>query len=223
MIPAMKPSAFDTFCRALVLGAVLGAIGWGAVRYTNLPQMALEKIVTLSREVRGQTGNTTFLQQASVTSPTPAPFSSTSSTTNSHSVLPGPIPQTSSQSMPAITLGVLQQETEHPAQHQAQQAAYLEPTFPSTNNRPPITQTPTSRTTIEKRLCELGAVYSLLEMWGHENVQYRFHCRVSIANNRQVTRSFEANGESPEEAMCKVLTEVEGFQSTSSLQGPDVR
>lgn len=76
---------------------------------------------------------------------------------------------------------------------------------------------------MEQRLAELGAVYSLLEMWGHENVQYRFHCRVSIANNRQVTRSFEANGASPEEAMRQVLTEVEGFQSTSSLQGPEVR
>ena len=75
---------------------------------------------------------------------------------------------------------------------------------------------------MEQRLSELGAVYSLLEMWGHENVQYRFHCRVSIANNRQVTRSFEANGVSPEEAMRQVLTEVEGFQSTSSLQGPEV-
>ena len=219
MIPAMKPSAFDTFCRALVLGAVFGAIGWGAVRYTNLPQVALEKIVTLSREVRGQTGNTNFLHDASVTSTTPAPFSSTSSTTNSHSVSPGTIPQTLSQSVPAVTLGVLQQQTEHPAQ----QAAYLEPTFQNTHNGPTITQRSTSRTTIEKRLCDLGAVYSLLEMWGHENVQYRFHCRVSIANNRQVTRSFEANGESPEEAMRQVLTEVEGFQSTSSLQGPEVR
>ena len=219
MIPAMKPSAFDTFCRALVLGAVFGAIGWGAVRYTNLPQVALEKIVTLSREVRGQTGNTNFLHDASVTSTTPTPFSSNSSTTSSHSVSPGTIPQTPSLSVPPVTLGVLQQQTEHPAQ----QAAYLEPTFPNTHNGPSITQTSTSRITIEKRLCELGAVYSLLEMWGHENVQYRFHCRVSIVNNRQVTRSFEANGESPEEAMRQVLTEVEGFQSTSSLQGPEVR
>ena len=63
----------------------------------------------------------------------------------------------------------------------------------------------------------------LLEMWGNENIQYRFHCRVSIANNRQVTRSFEANGTSPEGAMRQVLKEVEGFQSTSSLQGPEVR
>jgi hypothetical protein len=76
---------------------------------------------------------------------------------------------------------------------------------------------------MEQRLCELGAVYSLLEMWGHENFRYRYHCRVSIANNRQVTRSFEANGTSPEEAMRQVLKEVEGFQSTSSLQGPQVR
>ena len=67
MIPAMKTSAFDTFCRALVLGAVLGAVGWGAIRYTNIPQMALEKIVTLSREARGQANNTNYLHDASVT------------------------------------------------------------------------------------------------------------------------------------------------------------
>ena len=53
MIPAMKSSPFDTFCRALVLGAVLGALGWGAVRYTNLPQIALQKIAALSHAAQG--------------------------------------------------------------------------------------------------------------------------------------------------------------------------
>ena len=214
MTPAMKTSAFDTFCRALVFGAVLGAIGWGAVRYTNLPQMALAKIVSLSREVQGQAGDPNYLHDASVTLTTPAPLASI----NSNSVSTSPITQTLPQNIPAVNLGVLQQEVQHPAQ----QAAYLEPTLPSTNNAATINQTSCNRRTMEQRLSELGAVYSLLEMWGHENVQYRFHCRVSIANNRQVTRSFEANGVSPEEAMRQVLTEVEGFQSTSSLQGPEV-
>ena len=215
----MKTSAFDTFCRALVLGAVLGAVGWGAIRYTNIPQMALEKIVTLSREARGQANNTNYLHDASVTLKTPASLSVIES--NSVAVLPGtPLSPPSSQHIPLENLGVLQQQQ---AQHPAQQAAYLEPTPQEKNNGTPVRQIFTSRKTMEQRLCELGAVYSLLEMWGHENVQYRFHCRVSIANNRQVTRSFEANGASPEEAMRQVLAEVEGFQSTSSLQGPEVR
>ena len=223
MIPTMKTSAFDTFCRALVLGAVLGAVGWGAIRYTNLPQMALEKIVTLSREVQGHAdNNTNYLHDASVTLKTPASVSALNS--NSIPVLPGtPSSPQSSQNIPAVNLGVLQQQEAQHTAHQTQQAAYLEPTPPNTNNETPTHQISTSRKTMEQRLCELGAVYSLLEMWGHENVQYRFHCRVSIASNRQVTRSFEANGGSPEEAMWHVLAEVEGFQSTSSLQGPEVR
>ena len=75
MISAMKTSAFDTFCRALVLGAVFGALGWGAVRYTNLPQMALQKIVALSREVQGKNGSENYLQDVPIISSTsPAPM-----------------------------------------------------------------------------------------------------------------------------------------------------
>ena len=215
MISAMKTSAFDTFCRALVLGAVFGALGWGAVRYTNLPQMALQKIVALSREVQGKNGSENYLQDVPIISSTsPAPISL------SEPLLPGQHAHTDLQHIPTVTPGILQQQQPH----SAQQAAYLEPTVPSpsTHQPPQLSQTINNRTAIEQRLCELGAVYSLLEMWGHETVQYRFHCCVSIANNRQVTRSFEANGSSPEDAMRQVLKEVEGFQSTSSLQGPDV-
>ena len=207
MIPAMKPSAFDTFCRALVLGAVLGALGWGAVRYTDLPQMALKKIVAISQEAQGHALSENYLSDSSVLSAsTPAPTSAVN-------------PQDDLQNIPSVTPGILQ----HPTQHPAQQAAYLEPTVTNPNISQPYSQVENIRTAIEQRLCELGAVYSLLEMWGNENIQYRFHCRVSIANNRQVTRSFEANGTSPEGAMRQVLKEVEGFQSTSSLQGPEVR
>ena len=207
MIPAMKPSAFDTFCRALVLGAVLGALGWGAVRYTDLPQMALQKMVAISQEAQGHALGENYLNDSSVLSAnTPAPPSAVNQ-------------QDDLQNIPSVTPGILQ----HSTQHAAQQAAYLEPTVTNSNISQPYSQAENIRTAIEQRLCELGAVYSLLEMWGNENIQYRFHCRVSIANNRQVTRSFEANGTSPEGAMRQVLKEVEGFQSTSSLQGPEVR
>lgn len=211
MIPAMKPSAFDTFCRALVLGAVLGALGWGAVRYTDLPQMVLQKMVAISQEAQGHALGENYLNDSSVLSAnTPAPPSAVNQ-------------QDDLQNIPSVTPGILQHSTQHSTQHAAQQAAYLEPTVTNSNISQPYSQAENIRTAIEQRLCELGAVYSLLEMWGNENIQYRFHCRVSIANNRQVTRSFEANGTSPEGAMRQVLKEVEGFQSTSSLQGPEVR
>ena len=207
----MKPSAFDTFCRALVLGAVLGALGWGAVRYTDLPQMALQKMVAISQEAQGHALGENYLNDSSVLSGnTPAPPSAVNQ-------------QDDLQNIPSVTPGILQHSAQHSTQHAAQQAAYLEPTVTNSNISQPYSQAENIRTAIEQRLCELGAVYSLLEMWGNENIQYRFHCRVSIANNRQVTRSFEANGTSPEGAMRQVLKEVEGFQSTSSLQGPEVR
>ncbi len=205
----MKSSPFDTFCRALVLGAVLGALGWGAVRYTNLPQIALKKIVALSHATQGgpaAENSPNNLQVTSAITPiSPPPVehlpvaqNRQSELTNIYSGSPGTLP------------------------HPTQQAAYLEPTAPP-NPTQPLAPPGDLRKEMEQRLCELGAVYSLLEMWGHENFHYRYHCRVSIANNRQVTRSFEANGTSPEEAMRQVLKEVEGFQSTSSLQGPQVR
>ena len=206
----MKPSAFDTFCRALVLGAVLGALGWGAVRYTDLPQMALQKMVAISQEAQGYALGENYLNDSSVLSAnTPAPPSAVNQ-------------QDDLQNIPSVTPGILQHSAQHSTQHAAQQAAYLEPTVTNSNISQPYSQAENIRTAIEQRLCELGAVYSLLEMWGNENIQYRFHCRVSIAN-RQVTRSFAANGTSPEGAMRQVLKEVEGFQSTSSLQGPEVR
>ena len=209
MIPAMKPSPFDTFCRALVLGAVLGALGWGAVRYTNLPQIALRKIVTLSQQLQDDTRKNHLSDSSVISSSTPAPPLLGNQLQSIQS------DDTAIKNIPQVTPGILH--------HPTQQAAYLEPTVPSSNGTQPFSQTENIRQAIEQRLGDLGAVYSLLEMWGNENIQYRFHCRVSIANNRQVTRSFEANGTSPESAMQQVLKEVEGFQSTSSLQGTEVR
>ncbi len=213
----MKSSAFDTFCRALVLGAVFGALGWGAVRYTNLPQVALKKIVALSREVPTQNGSGDYVQDASVISAT-----STAPSSYAESYPSGKYAHSDSRSIP-IRGQVNPDVSQQPVQRLAQQAAYLEPTTPAPNGAQSFRQTVDDRRAMEQRLCDLGAVYSLLEMWGHEKMQYRFHCRVSITNNRQVTRSFEANGMSPEDAMRQVLKEVEGFQSTSGIQGLDIR
>ena len=205
----MKSSPFDTFCRALVLGAVLGALGWGAVRYTNLPQIALQKIVALSHAAQGHPANNNYPKNPQVTSAiTP--------------ITPPPVEHLPKAQHRKNNSPYIHNVSSGTSQHPTQQAAYLEATVPQ-NSTQPLSQPGNLRQAMEQRLCELGAVYSLLEMWGNENFRYRYHCRVSIANNRQVTRSFEANGTSPEEAMRQVLKEVEGFQSTSSLQGPQVR
>ncbi|MDG2207249.1 MAG: hypothetical protein P8K78_05040 [Pirellulales bacterium] len=195
----MKSSPVDTFCRALVFGGILGACGWGAIRYTDLPQLALEKLNAWNREAQNSTVSTSLLPE-SATAP------------------PSSIPQVSLPQV-AIPGAEAPQQTSHPTQ----QAAYLEPSptpFEASQSSP---ISPNIRESIERRLCDLGAVYSLLEMWGHNSFQYRYHCRIAIANNRQVTRSFEANGTTPEDAMRQVLRAVESFQSTSGLQSPPVR
>ncbi len=196
----MKSSPVDTFCRALVFGGILGACGWGAIRYTDLPQIALEKINAWNRGAHNST----------LSASSPLPESATAT--------PSSIPQVS---LPqeALAGSEITQQTFHTTQ----QAAYLEPSPTAFQaSQGPLTS-PNIRESIERRLCDLGAVYSLLEMWGHDSFQYRYHCRIAIANNRQVTRSFEANGTTPEDAMRQVLQAVESFQSTSGLQSPPVR
>ena len=194
----MKSSPLDTFCRALVLGGLLGALGWGAIRYTNLPQLALAQL---------NTWNKAAINAHSVTPPQPE-----SATASASSIPSVTLPQ-----IAMATTGA-SQSTNQPHLHPTQQAAYLE-AAPIPQPASSITpSSPDIREGIERRLCDLGAVYSLLEMWGHDNFQYRYHCRVAISNNRQVTRSFEANGSSPEDAMRQVLQAVEGFQSTGRLQ-----
>lgn len=194
----MKSSPLDTFCRALVLGGLLGALGWGAIRYTDLPQMALAQL---------NTWNTAASSAHSVNSLHPE-----SATASASSIPSVTLPQL------AVAATGASQSTNQSHLHPTQQAAYLEAApIPQPTSSVALT-TPDIREGIERRLCDLGAVYSLLEMWGHDSFQYRYHCRVAISNNRQVTRSFEANGSSPEDAMQQVLQAVEGFQSTGRLQ-----
>ena len=196
----MKSSPVDTFCRALVFGGLLGACGWGAIRYTDLPQIALEKLNAWNRGAHNSTMSTSSPLPESATAP-------------SSSIPQVSLPQE------ALAGSEIAQQTFHTTQ----QAAYLEPSPTAFQaSQGPLTS-PNIRESIERRLCDLGAVYSLLEMWGHDSFQYRYHCRIAIANNRQVTRSFEANGTTPEDAMRQVLQAVESFQSTSGLQGPPVR
>jgi hypothetical protein len=80
------------------------------------------------------------------------------------------------------------------------------------------------RAQIERRLQALGAVYTLLEMWGRDERRYRFHCQVAFAGGADATRSFEANGTSPLQAMRRVLQDVEAWRAhTSFTAQPAVR
>ena len=191
----MKASPVDTFCRAVVMGALLCSAGWAMVQYTTFPQQALQKIIVWSKRASEQ------IQQK-----------------------PGPgAPQIGSNNtvQPKIPLGVRPLMTGSPPQpvplaatpaFSEQQATHLEPSGPFIQSR----QTLNSCAAIEQRLRQLGAVYSLLEMWHHENSLYRYHCRIAMAGNPRITRSFEANGNSPETAMEQVLQKVESFRIQDS-------
>ena len=102
----MKSSPLDTFCRALVLGGLLGALGWGAIRYTNLPQLALAQL---------NTWNKAAINAHSVTPPQPE-----SATASASSIPSVTLPQ-----IAMATTGA-SQSTNQPHLHPTQQAAYLE-------------------------------------------------------------------------------------------------
>ena len=82
----MKSSPVDTFCRAIVMGALLGAAGWTMVQYTTLPQQALQHIIVWSKKASEQLNqnpsqgipqvadNHTVLPRPPVTVSPPPPF-----------------------------------------------------------------------------------------------------------------------------------------------------
>ncbi len=63
------------------------------------------------------------------------------------------------------------------------------------------------------RLRELGAVYYLLETWGSEGQQFRFHCKMAIGGNPGYTRHFEATDAEPMHAIARVLSDVEAWRA----------
>jgi hypothetical protein len=74
-------------------------------------------------------------------------------------------------------------------------------------------QQPEDFASMERKLREYGAVYYLLETWGTNGELYRFHCRMSIANNSSYTRHFEATDHDALKAMSQVLSRVEAWRS----------
>ena len=59
------------------------------------------------------------------------------------------------------------------------------------------------------RLQQLGATYYRLESWGHDAQLYRFQCKVSLADDSDLVRCYEAIENDPLRAMLQVLREVE--------------
>ena len=187
------------------MGAVLGFVAWAAVRYTTIPQQMLHAVIAWSQHAAaqweerqaatadsGQMGST----QPAVSGQPPAVFPGDPN---------GVYPMTNAPSAGAFQNGA-DAANRAPAQFPNQQASYIAqqtagPSVPANGA--------TRREAIERRLQEMGAVYSLLEMWGSDAPRYRYHCRVAVAGNPQVTRSFEAHGRNPSEAMEQVLRAVE--------------
>jgi hypothetical protein len=68
-------------------------------------------------------------------------------------------------------------------------------------------------TQIQNRLRQLGATYYLLESMGGPQPMYRFHCRMAVGGNPNITRPFEATDAEPLRAMSQVLQQVEAWGS----------
>ncbi len=71
---------------------------------------------------------------------------------------------------------------------------------------------------MERRLRQHGATYYLLETWGQSGELYRFHCRMAVASNASYTRHFEATDRDALKAMSDVLTQVEAWRNSGSVE-----
>jgi hypothetical protein len=69
---------------------------------------------------------------------------------------------------------------------------------------------------IPKRLKDLGATYYVLESWGNDQQLYRFYCRMAVAGSSDYTQCFEATDANPQQAMQRVLRQVESWHETAS-------
>lgn len=83
--------------------------------------------------------------------------------------------------------------------------------FSSTSAGSPRTEDPF--TLVQHRLKELGATYYLLESWGADGAQYRFHCQMAVAGSERYSRQFEVIADDPLTAMRRVLSSVEDWKA----------
>lgn len=62
------------------------------------------------------------------------------------------------------------------------------------------------------RLQELGAKQYGLEGWGPNGGVYRFWCRIPVGESPRVTRYFQAIDRSSEEAVARVVAQIEAWR-----------
>jgi hypothetical protein len=77
----------------------------------------------------------------------------------------------------------------------------------------PAASPPDPFTAMERKLREYGATYYLLETWGADGELFRFHCKMSVGNNPNATRHFEATDRDALRAMGQVLERVESWRA----------
>ncbi len=219
MIRAMQQSASDTVCRALIMGAVLGGIVWAAARYTTLPRLLIQQTIDWYDS-----------RKAWPTAPPPAAPATTPLDSHTFGQTPHLFPDLASSSARPLT----QAPSPSPSAQMARSAAagWGERGAAGPEVRLAVASEdeggigtaapPDRREQIEQRLETLGAVYMLLEVWGRDQRRYRFHCQVAFAGGAQVTRSFEANGQFPLQAMERVLHDVEAWRAQASFTAPSV-
>lgn len=70
---------------------------------------------------------------------------------------------------------------------------------------------------LQGELRRRGVTYSLLESWGEDANEYRFHCKVAVAGNTRYYRNFESVSADPLSAMRQVLSQIEAWQSGQSF------
>ncbi len=221
MIPGMQQSAGDTMLRALIMAAVLGGIVWVVARQTRIPRLLIQKAISWydTGRVRAEGPGPSFRSpsgpdgSAGVGAPRLLPAGMSAAVPLSR---PTPADRSSSPSRWAVGVATERDSANREAAGTVAPAVAWMPGSEEPGE-PTATASPDARQRIEQRLEALGAVYSLLEMWGRAQRRYRYHCQVSFAGGAYVTRSFEANGRSPLEAMQRVLGEVEAWRAEASF------
>lgn len=217
MIRAMQQSTSDMILRALIMGAVVGGIVWAAAHYTTIPRLLIQRAITWYDTAGAQSA-------AARQSALPATSTDSLQTAGAPRLFPEHLAAAqplSGASSPGTSPPAVPSHATEAGWSDSASAGPISPgvrfAAPTGDARGIGPQVPIDRREqIEQRLQALGAVYTLLEMWGRDQRRYRFHCQVAFAGGANVTRSFEANGDLPVQAMERVLRDVEAWRAHAS-------
>ena len=203
MIRRMAKSSDDTLFRLVVMAGVIGFGVWAAVKYTTLPKLLIHRgIAWYEVQFAPKT-----LPTENTTSPPDIAYSATPPRELPPTVQP-PLPIKQYQPERHANGGTFGQPVKR-VQYETEPENLASQSLMAEMDANDFDQ----RSAIELRLRQLGAVYSLLEMWGRDETRYRFHCRVALAGGATTTRNFEAVGANPSIVMQQVLKEVEAWRS----------